>query len=109
MLSAIEVIAVLHMALAGAFAFAFARGIGLGHPAAGAAGLGFMLSGFVVSRAIWFTPAICALPWLPLGLLAIERIAGAEARRDTRALDRGPGRDRGAADPRRLAPGPSRT
>ena len=72
---AIELAAVLHLVLAGVFSYAFARCIELSRTASGACAVAFMLSGFVLSRAIWFTPAISALPWLPLGLLAIERAA----------------------------------
>jgi hypothetical protein len=72
---AIEVVAVLHLAAAGVFLYAFTRTIGLGRSAAAVSGIVFMFSGYVVLLALWFPPAMCAATWLPLSLLAIERIA----------------------------------
>ena len=71
---AIEVIVVLHLALAGAFMYAYARVLSLSRLASVAAAIAFMFSGFLSSRAIWFTPAIAACAWAPLALLSIERI-----------------------------------
>lgn len=72
---AIEATAVLHLFLAGTFTYGYGRQIGMSRGAGIVAALVFMLSGFVVGQAMWFTPAITTAVWLPLGLLFIERLA----------------------------------
>ncbi len=72
--TAIEVIVVLHLILAGTFMLFYGRSIGLNLLASAAAAGVFMFSGFLVSRAVWFTPALAATVWLPLALLSIEKI-----------------------------------
>lgn len=69
---AIEVIVVLHLFVAGVLTYLYARAVHIGRAGAALAGLTFMLSGFVAQQAMWFTPAIGACVWLPLGFLAIE-------------------------------------
>jgi hypothetical protein len=71
---AIEASVVLHLALAGIFTYAFARALGLRALASVAAALAYAFSGFVASQAVWFVPALSACVWLPLALLAIEKI-----------------------------------
>ena len=71
---AMEATMVAHLAAAGLFMYAFARAIRLSRIAAVTAGVAFMWSGFVVGETFWFPPAVCAAPWLPLGLLAVERM-----------------------------------
>ncbi len=71
---AIECVVVLHLFLAGLFMYLYGRTIELSRPAALAAGLTFGLSGFVVSQANWFVPALATCVWLPLQFLAVERI-----------------------------------
>jgi hypothetical protein len=71
---AIEVIIVLHLATSGVLTYAFARVMGLSHTAATLAATTFMLSGFMVAQAAWFPPAIGAATWLPLALIAVERL-----------------------------------
>jgi Bacterial membrane protein YfhO len=71
---AMEAAIALHLALAGIFMYAFARVVGMARQAAVGAGIVFMWSGFVVGEGLWFSPAIAAAPWLPLALLAVEKI-----------------------------------
>jgi hypothetical protein len=71
---AIEGLAVAHLSVAGASMYAFAATIGLGRIASFVAGSTFMLSGFVMAQATWFPPALAAAVWLPLALLALERL-----------------------------------
>jgi hypothetical protein len=71
---AIEASVVLHLALAAVFTYAYARTLGLLALASVAAALAYAFSGFVVSQAVWFVPALSACVWLPLALLAIEKI-----------------------------------
>ena len=71
---ALEVTALLHLVAAGLFMYLYGRVIRLGRPAAAVAALIFMLSGSIVLRAVWFTPAIGAAVWLPLAFLAVEKI-----------------------------------
>ncbi len=73
---AMEVVSVLHLGAAGVFMYAFARGIDLGRAAAAMSGVTFMFSGYMVMQSLWFMPSVCAAAWLPLALLAIERIVG---------------------------------
>ncbi|MBI1816115.1 MAG: YfhO family protein [Deltaproteobacteria bacterium] len=70
---AIEVIAVLHLILAGILLYGYGRTIALSHLASSAAAFTFILSGFMASQALWFTPAIGTAAWLPLGLIGVER------------------------------------
>src|SRR5205085_7756120 len=56
------------------FTYLYGRAIGLGWAAAVVSGLTFMLSDFMAWQAYWFTPAIASAAWLPLGMLAIERL-----------------------------------
>jgi hypothetical protein len=72
--TAIEVVIAVHLAAAGIFTYAFARSLPLSQPAAAAAGICFMFSGFVTMTASWATAAVSSIVWLPLGLLAVERI-----------------------------------
>jgi hypothetical protein len=72
--AAIEALSVFHIAAAGIFTFLYARAIALGTVAALLAAIGFMCSGFVGGEAAWFPPAIGSAVWLPLGMLAIERL-----------------------------------
>jgi len=76
---AMEASSVLHLFLAGLFTYAFLREIDLDVPAAFAGALTFPLSGFFASQALWFLPAWSAAVWLPLGLLAIERLLASRA------------------------------
>lgn len=71
---AIEMLSVAHLAVAGFSMYAYAATIGLGRAASFVAGATFMLSGFVMSQATWFPPALAAAVWLPLALLALERL-----------------------------------
>lgn len=71
---AMEATMVAHLAAAGLLMYAFARAIRLSRLGAVTAGMTFMWSGFVVGEALWFPPAVCAAPWLPLALLAVERM-----------------------------------
>lgn len=78
---AIEVILVLHLAAAGVFTYAFARSITLSPLASISSGLCFMLSGFVAGLAAWSSLALASAVWLPLALLAVERlVAGPRAK-----------------------------
>ncbi|MBI1816116.1 MAG: YfhO family protein [Deltaproteobacteria bacterium] len=70
----LELKAALHLFLAGLFCYSYGRTIKLSRASASLAAVVFMLSGFVTSQALWFTPAIEAIAWLPLGFLAIEKI-----------------------------------
>jgi hypothetical protein len=72
--NAIEASSVLHLFLAGVFTYAYLREVALGELAAFAGALTFTLSGFFASQALWFLPAWGAAVWLPLALLAIERL-----------------------------------
>ena len=74
---AIEVVAVLHLFATGILTYVYARFIGVSSTGAALAGIVFMLGGFVASQALWFTPAINAITWLPLGFLAVEMIVAA--------------------------------
>ncbi|MCK6555285.1 YfhO family protein, partial [Candidatus Binatia bacterium] len=71
---AIECTVVLHLFAAGLFMYLYCRTIRLGRWAAVAGAVVFMWSGFLVLEALWFTPALSAAVWLPLGFLAIEKI-----------------------------------
>lgn len=71
---AIEAVILLHLFLAGIFTYAFCRVLALGRPAALGGSVIFALGGFVATQATWFTPAVAALVWLPLGLIAVEKI-----------------------------------
>jgi uncharacterized membrane protein YfhO len=71
---AIEAIAVLHLFLAGLFTYAYGRVISLSRAGALVAATTFAFSGFVASQAMWFTPAIEALVWLPVGFIAVEKL-----------------------------------
>jgi hypothetical protein len=72
--AAIEAIAALHLFLAGLFTYLYGRTIRLSRVGAMLAAIIFMLSGFVTSQALWFTPAIGSIVWLPVGFIAIERL-----------------------------------
>ena len=74
---AIEVVVVLHLILAAVFVYLYARSIPIRPEAALASALAFAFSGYVVSRAGWFLPAVSACVWLPLAFLAIDRIMDA--------------------------------
>ncbi len=78
---AMEATMVMHLAASGVLMYAFARVLLLSRVGAVTAGITFMWSGFVVGELFWFPPAVCASPWLALGLLAVERL-----RRDPRPL-----------------------
>ena len=71
---AMELLSVAHLAVAGGSMYAYAATIGLGRTASFVAGATFMLSGFVMTQATWFPPALAAAAWLPLALLALERL-----------------------------------
>jgi hypothetical protein len=71
---AIEVLTVVHLAAAGMLMYAYARTICLCRTASLVAATTFMLSGFIVSQATWFPPALASAVWLPLELLAVERV-----------------------------------
>ena len=71
---AIEVANLAHLCAAGVFTYLFGRGLELSRSSAALMGLTFMLSGFVAAETAWFPPAIASATWLPLGLLAIDRI-----------------------------------
>ena len=72
--AALEASNLLHMAAAGIFTFWYARTIALGTAAALLAAISFMFSGFIGGEAAWFTPAVGSAIWLPLGMLAIEKL-----------------------------------
>ena len=72
--AAMEAVVLLHLSAVGVFMYAFARAIDLGRPAATLAAITFIFSGFMVAQSLWFPPAMCAATWLPLALLAIERM-----------------------------------
>lgn len=74
---AIEVVAVLHLFATGVLTYVYARYIRISRAGAALAGIVFMLGGFVASQALWFTPSINAITWLPLGFLAVEMIFAA--------------------------------
>lgn len=78
--AAIEVNIVLHLWLAAAFMYLYARTIGLAPVAAGMSAVAYALSGGIVYDAGWFSPAIAAVVWLPLGFAAVERVCGAAGR-----------------------------
>jgi hypothetical protein len=72
---AMEVTVVLHLFLAWVFTYAFCRSaVGLRHNGSAAAAIAFSLGGFVVFEATWFLPALSAAVWLPVALLAVDRI-----------------------------------
>jgi hypothetical protein len=71
---AIEAVLVTHLIAAGVFTYAYARVLRLARPAAAIAALTYMLSGYVLSLVSWFPPALAAATWLPLALLAVERL-----------------------------------
>jgi hypothetical protein len=71
---ALEVSIVLHLIDCWWLTFLFARTLGLSRWASALAGLGYALSGCVVHQALWYEPALGSLPWLPLALLALERL-----------------------------------
>jgi hypothetical protein len=70
---AMEVNIVLHQWLGLVFTYLFLRCFCSRLPSALGA-LVFVFSGWVVFEATWFTGGIAAVPWLPLGLLAVEKI-----------------------------------
>jgi len=72
---AIEIVTVLHLAIAGVGTYTWARTVNMGPIGAATAALTYMLSGFLVKEANWFTPALASAAWLPLALTAIERLA----------------------------------
>jgi hypothetical protein len=72
--AAIEAIAVEHVFLTGLFTYAYARAIDISRVGSTAAAIIFMFSGFVAAQALWFTPAIGAIAWVPLGFLAVEKL-----------------------------------
>jgi len=72
---AMEVTMVAHLVAAGVFTYWYCRAIELDRAGATAAALTYMLSGFLMLEGSWFPPAIAAAAWLPLALLAVERIA----------------------------------
>ena len=63
----------IHVILAGFFMYGFARNIGLRQMPGLIAALGYMLSGFLVSRAQFLSLANCA-PWLPLLFWLTHRV-----------------------------------
>ncbi len=71
---AVELVAVLHLSMGAVFMYMLARVWGLGRIACVVAATTFVLSGFVVSRANWFPPALAASIWLPASLLAADRV-----------------------------------
>ncbi len=79
---AIEAIVVLHLALSGWFTYRYAAVVGLPPLARFAGAATYMFCGFMANQAGWFTPAISSSTWLPLALIAVERIVD---RRDTRS------------------------
>src|SRR5205085_5001176 len=74
---ALEAIAQVHVVIAGVGTYAFTRNLGLSRLAAALAAIGYMLSGFLVSEALTFPPAVAASSWLPFALLAIDRLVEA--------------------------------
>jgi len=73
--TAMELVLVAHFTLAGVFAALYAAALGVSPVSAFIAGISFMLSGFMILQAAWFPPAIAAASWLPLALLAVEKLA----------------------------------
>jgi hypothetical protein len=71
---AIEASVQLHLFFAGWFMYLYGRTIALSRPASLASGIVYMGSGAVVTQALWFTPALAACVWLPLGLAASDRL-----------------------------------
>jgi hypothetical protein len=71
---AIEASVLLHLFLAGWFMYFYGRTIALSRSASLTAGIVYMGSGVVVIQALWFTPALAACVWLPLGLAACDRL-----------------------------------
>ncbi|MCC6763040.1 MAG: YfhO family protein [Deltaproteobacteria bacterium] len=71
---AIEAVIVLHLTLAGWFTHRYAAEIGLAPVACFGAAAVYMFCGFMAGLASWFTPAIASAAWLPLALIAVERI-----------------------------------
>jgi hypothetical protein len=71
---AIEMTLILHLVLAGVFTYFYGRALSLRPLGASAAAIAYAFSGFVSTEAVWFLPSLSACVWLPLGLLAIERI-----------------------------------
>jgi hypothetical protein len=80
--TAIEAIVVLHITLAGWFIYLYAGAVGVRSVGCFAGAAVYMFCGFMASQASWFTPAVASSTWLPLALLAVERIV---QRRDARA------------------------
>ncbi|MCC6763041.1 MAG: YfhO family protein [Deltaproteobacteria bacterium] len=80
--AAIEAVVVLHLILSGWFTYRYAEIIGLAPIARLAAAAVYMFCGFMTSQANWFTPAVASSTWLPLALIAVERLL---ARRDARS------------------------
>lgn len=74
--------AALHLFLAGAFTYLFAKTLGLRRGAAALAGLTFEGCGFIVISNV-FPMIVAAAVWLPILLMAIERIAQREANEGT--------------------------
>lgn len=70
----LEISTVVHLFLAWLFTWMFARSCGLGRLASTVAGLAFSLSGILVHQVVWFVPAAAAGIWLPLALLAVEKL-----------------------------------
>jgi hypothetical protein len=78
---AIEAVVVAHMALAGWFTYLYTGAVGVRTTGRYAGAAVYMFCGFMASQASWFTPAVASSTWLPLALLAVERII---ERRDAR-------------------------
>ncbi len=79
---AIEAVVVLHIVLAGWFTYRYAEVVGLPPIGRFAGAAVYMFCGFMTSQAGWFTPAVASSTWLPLALIAVERLL---ARNDARS------------------------
>lgn len=71
---AIELVDLLHTTIAGVAMYAYCRAIRFERAAATLTGLVFMLSGYIMGQATWFPPALATCVWLPVELLAVERV-----------------------------------
>src|SRR6185369_9698432 len=78
--AALAASAVLHLALAAVSTLAFARRAGLGSAAAALAALLFTMRGSLPQWLLWPNMAEAAA-WLPLGMLAVRRLAESPSRR----------------------------
>jgi hypothetical protein len=83
---AIEVVVVLHLALAGWFTYLYASAVGIRSIGAATGAAVYMFCGFMASQAGWFTPAVASSTWLPLALLAVERLVERPAGRSAALL-----------------------